>query len=376
MPINKLKFLLIICLVGLSSSAFSDNFYSLPSGNGVWTTVGNWSNTLNGPSNGTTPSYSAMSGQDNVRILSNITLTGNLTVSTNSQLRVFAGTTLTINGTADFQNGSYVTVDSGAVLTINGNLNNSNNSSGIVVNGTINVNGNVTGGNGSSIVSTNGNNGALNVTGTVTLNGTGTVWGSIADCTVSPCNSTASSPLPVTLIYFRGVQIGSSVKLDWATASEINNDYFAIEKSANGIMFEEAGKTHGAGNSTSTIYYSFSDARPKTGVTYYRLKQVDYDGTTTYSKTIAVNLHTTDFDLQSSHANYSNESITVTVNSSYQGKAEYRFTDMLGNIIVSGSLELETGNKEVTVSANRLAQGVYYFTIRNEREAITKKIFY
>jgi hypothetical protein len=372
---NRLTVVLLIAL-GTFKTAISANFYSISSGNGVWTTVGNWSNTLNGPSNGTTPNYSATSGTDNIRILTNITLTGNLTVNANTQLRLFVGTTLTINGAADFQNGSLVTVDSGAVLTINGNLNNSNNSNGIVVNGTINVNGNITGGNGSTIVSTNGYNGQVNSTGSITLNGSGQIFGSMADCPTGPCSTSANSPLPIILIYFRAALTGGTVKIDWATAAEINNDYFVIEKSANGKDYTAMTTINGAGNSTSNNYYNTVDERPYSPISYYRLKQVDFNGTTTYSKVVALRISGKDFESMNIQSDYGNGSIRVTLGGIYKGKADYRLSDALGNIIASNIIQAVDGVTEIKIDASRLARGVYYFNIRNAGEAITKKIFY
>ena len=89
------------------------------------------------------------------------------------------------------------------------------------------------------------------------------------------------STLPIELFHF-DVQCASdkrSVDIHWTTASEINNDYFTIEKSTNGIDFQEIGKVKGAGNSTSSIDYLFKDNNLTQGtICYYRLKQTDFDG--------------------------------------------------------------------------------------------------
>ena len=89
------------------------------------------------------------------------------------------------------------------------------------------------------------------------------------------------SPLPIELFHFDVVCANDkrSVNIHWTTASEINNDYFTIEKSTNGVDFNEIGRVRGAGNSTSSIDYLFNDKNitPRT-VSYYRLKQTDFDG--------------------------------------------------------------------------------------------------
>jgi len=96
-----------------------------------------------------------------------------------------------------------------------------------------------------------------------------------------------SDALPVELIDFT-YTVTDNVNLYWSTASEINNDYFEIEKSTDGINFEHIGGVNGNGNSNSIIDYNYIDKNPLNGISYYRLKQVDFDGKFEYSKIIAV----------------------------------------------------------------------------------------
>ena len=105
------------------------------------------------------------------------------------------------------------------------------------------------------------------------------------------CPLIHSSFLPITLIYFdfKYNKINGSININWSTGSEINNDYFQIEKSKNGLDFNPIGIIRGSGNSTITINYSYTDDDPILPITYYRLKQVDYDGNFTYSKIIYCN---------------------------------------------------------------------------------------
>lgn len=84
--------------------------------------------------------------------------------------------------------------------------------------------------------------------------------------------------LPVELINFEAEKINSGVKLMWSTATEVDNDYFILEKSSNGQHFTEIAKIIGAGNSSFTTKYSYTDNSPLEGISYYRLSQVDFDG--------------------------------------------------------------------------------------------------
>jgi hypothetical protein len=94
--------------------------------------------------------------------------------------------------------------------------------------------------------------------------------------------------LPVEMIYFNGVAEEGSVQLTWATATEINNDYFPVQKSVDFVEFEVIGKVGGNGTTNERQEYSFEDRNPFAGINYYRLQQVDFDGAFEYSEIIVV----------------------------------------------------------------------------------------
>ena len=92
------------------------------------------------------------------------------------------------------------------------------------------------------------------------------------------------SPLPIELLTFDALlNKDDQVELSWATATEINNDFFTIEKSNDGVNFEIQGYVDGAGNSNNLLFYESLDKLPFEGVSYYRLKQTDFDGQFSYS---------------------------------------------------------------------------------------------
>ena len=99
-----------------------------------------------------------------------------------------------------------------------------------------------------------------------------------------------ASALPITLTSFTAKPSGKDVLIEWETATELNNDYMAVERSADGRRFEEIGRVPGAGNSNTPIRYALTDDQPLPGLSYYRLRQVDFDGTTSYSDVRSVNL--------------------------------------------------------------------------------------
>jgi hypothetical protein len=96
------------------------------------------------------------------------------------------------------------------------------------------------------------------------------------------------NPLPVEMLYFMGTTNPTGIELTWATASETNNDYFEIQRSADAKNFYPIDVVYGAGNSMLELNYTYHDNNPLFGINYYRLKQVDYDGAFEIHKTISV----------------------------------------------------------------------------------------
>ncbi len=97
-----------------------------------------------------------------------------------------------------------------------------------------------------------------------------------------------ASAMPVELVYFRAEPAADQVRLSWQTASERNNDRFEVQRSRNLSEFATIGRVAADGESMQVRSYGLNDAQPLTGTSYYRLAQVDRDGTTTYSKAVAV----------------------------------------------------------------------------------------
>lgn len=106
----------------------------------------------------------------------------------------------------------------------------------------------------------------------------------ISQIPVINCNS-----LPVTVSGFSAKSLGSGVSVSWVTESEVNNDYFLIEKSIDGIEYYNIGSVRGKGNSNSLTEYTFMDNEGSSGITYYRLQQFDFDGTRTQYGPVSTN---------------------------------------------------------------------------------------
>ncbi|MBR5957852.1 MAG: T9SS type A sorting domain-containing protein [Salinivirgaceae bacterium] len=174
-------------------------------------------------------------------------------------------------------------------------------------------------------------------------------------------------PLPVTFAAFTGRQEGNSIVLEWATMSENNNDYFEIERSTDGVNFVTIGYVEGAGNSSSRIDYIFSDNAPEQGRLYYRLSQVDFDGTREYADKVVT-------------VTFANNKLTVSI---VPNPTSGMFT--LQNCGNSGQLVIMTQNGmvveefEVTdfnqqINIGDLANGIYIAKYTTDSESTILKI--
>jgi hypothetical protein len=129
----------------------------------------------------------------------------------------------------------------------------------------------------------NGGTGGAVAEGTIV---TASAVNTFSPFTLASINS--NNPLPVELGAFWASDLGKAVQLKWITYSEENNESFTIQRSATGFEFISIGTTEGAGTSNAQHTYTFLDGEPAGGISYYRLKQRDYDGKESYSGVIAL----------------------------------------------------------------------------------------
>lgn len=122
----------------------------------------------------------------------------------------------------------------------------------------------------------------------------GATSGGLGTIATGPPNPyTTSTPLPVKLSSFSASVNNGSVQLTWVTSSEINNDYFSIEQSADGESFKKIAQVKGSGNSSVEIEYNYTDDSPLNGFSYYRLSQTDFDGKKEIFNSVRVSIKST-----------------------------------------------------------------------------------
>lgn len=175
-------------------------------------------------------------------------------------------------------------------------------------------------------------------------------------------------PLPIELLSFSAECSNQNIIISWITASEINNHFFTIERSAKGVNFKNIGIVTGAGNSSQTVHYTFEDSEPIDGISYYRLKQTDFDGKFEYSKIIAVeNCKESSMEL-SIYPNPSNGIFFLT----YTGDKEQVYSIKVYNII--GEIVYHSIDYQSNIILSDNKSGIYLVQLISPKGTIIKKI--
>ena len=218
-----------------------------------------------------------------------------------------------------------------------------------------------------------------NFGGTATANGTGNITsGSFTNfnnyfALASPPGG--GNPLPVELASFSALLENKNVNITWTTQSEINNDYFTLERSKNNINYETIAVVDGAGNSTQAHGYSYVDRNPYSGTSYYRLKQTDYDGHYVYFHPVSVyNKNIKEFTAYPNPSNGSN----ITLNNSGFDLSDCQITvqDITGKLIPSTvTASQNIGEVQLSIDkAYRTTGSMYIVTAVNNAETFRQKI--
>ncbi|MEO5643478.1 MAG: T9SS type A sorting domain-containing protein [Bacteroidia bacterium] len=178
----------------------------------------------------------------------------------------------------------------------------------------------------------------------------------------------STSTLPIELLEFTAAPEGQDVITQWVTATETNNDYFLVERSINGSTFETAGRVDGAGNSTQLLSYQFKDEHPYTGTSYYRLKQVDYNGGFSYSQVVPVT-----FAPETISAVYPNPSCDGVFTFVQGSVAVNEVAIFSADLKLIKTVQLAAGEKPI-VSIQDAADGIYFLIYEEAGVRQVKKV--
>jgi hypothetical protein len=180
---------------------------------------------------------------------------------------------------------------------------------------------------------------------------------------------------PVELTSFTSTSNSRNVTLNWSTATEINNKGFEVEKKLNN-SWQSIGFIEGKGSTTEKHSYSYLDKNLSAGTYSYRIKQVDFNGQSTYSDVVNADvLNPNGYILSQNYPNPFNPSTTIHFNIAEKGNVSLKVYDIIGNEVAElVNSEKEAGNYDVSFDASKLSSGVYFYELRTAGFTQSKKM--
>jgi len=208
--------------------------------------------------------------------------------------------------------------------------------------------------------------------------------------TSSPCNSVASSganisgtgiidntqgPLPIELLNFQAYRETRSVQIVWSTASETDNDFFEIERSSNGKDFYLLTTVPGAGNSREQLDYYLTDFEPLSGTSYYRLKQVDFDGTYSYSPIARVTSELEERSILYPNPSDGTLKVTLINRKLADQQVNIRVISAEGATIIQQSILADPqGRLTILPGTGSLPRGMYFVSIESREASLFERL--
>lgn len=178
-------------------------------------------------------------------------------------------------------------------------------------------------------------------------------------------------PLPVEFLRESAECNGGAINIKWSTASEQNSDFFTVEKSADGTNFSEIAHVLAAGNSSSVKNYSAVDAEPFQGVSYYRIRETDFNSSSILSEVMTVNGCSNDDIFV-----YGSEGgISVNINALEEGKYNFELYDALGQKLMNDVKGVAAGENHLRLSVSNIASAMYVVKVFSASNSVTKKVF-
>lgn len=187
--------------------------------------------------------------------------------------------------------------------------------------------------------------------------------------------SDANKPLPVELTSFSASLLEPHVELNWETASEINSDFFAVERSENGKDFKEVGRLKAAGDSDVPLQYRYIDeqiANRLSGSVFYRLRTVDFDGSFEYSDITTVTLSDDDIPMITAFAREGQQSLKLFTRAIEPGDYRVWITDLSGRKVFEQDLQLAP-KESYELGVGNLSQSIYLIRCEGRELALSNK---
>ena len=177
----------------------------------------------------------------------------------------------------------------------------------------------------------------------------------------------------VSLVRLTGKAQANGNLIAWTTATELNNDYFTLYSSTNGTNYTAIATLKGAGNSSVMNNYQLLDKNAANGLTYYRLTQTDYDGTSTQVGVVAVRGGANVF-VSTLEPNPATNLVNVSFETAKATTATLSIHDVTGRLVVTQQLNTVAGNNSQTIDISHYATGIYFVTISTPNGVSTAKL--
>ncbi len=187
----------------------------------------------------------------------------------------------------------------------------------------------------------------------------------------------SQTTLPVKLTAFSVTKQGNNAILDWTTASEINASRFEIERSYDGVNFSSIGTKQAVGNSASDVNYLYSDPISiSSGIIYYRIKSVDIDARSSFSKVVALRINGKAVSGLTVYPNPFTTDLKVELNADKEVSAVLRVSNAAGQVVVNKNVQIMKGNNVIVLSSelSALNRGMYIVELITEEGRLTQKI--
>lgn len=183
--------------------------------------------------------------------------------------------------------------------------------------------------------------------------------------------------LPIELLYFRGKPLDKSMLLEWATATELNNDFFTIERSFDGRDYKPIEIITGAGTSQEVLNYQYFDKDVTVFATarsiYYRLKQTDFDGHFSYSEVIVMEIDPQNF-FDILHQNFIDQTLNVVIFNPQANPVNVQLFDLNGRLLREMNLPPQVGSSELNLAVADLKAGFYIISASNGQKRVSRKV--
>ncbi|MEM8568271.1 MAG: T9SS type A sorting domain-containing protein [Bacteroidota bacterium] len=194
-------------------------------------------------------------------------------------------------------------------------------------------------------------------------------------------STTATNALPVELLKFEGETLKGNNYLTWETASELNNDFFELQRSSDGFDYETIARVDGQGTTVQITKYEYVDSNPLSGFNYYRLTQTDIDGTITIynSAEWIVLLTITSEEIEFGFKAYPNptdqNNINLKVDADQNLPLTIQMVDIYGRIVFQKLFEAGEFTRDMRIDASQnLRQGVYIIVAEQNSKRLTKRV--